>query len=184
MPGKIGKRIMQDMKEPRWRRFEAASPREREGMVDWYEIGETPDGKGVVRRDPIRGGLYIEPSVELEDLCSRLKSLRWRKVIRHHQKWFLLRASFYRSEEWKRFRLQWLQDHPACVRCGRTDGILQVHHAGHYNLDHTVMEEGFLEGLKHPERFETLCQDCHYKEHENLIAVEEFVGVRGTPADP
>lgn len=52
------------------------------------------------------------------------------------------------------------------------DGILQVHHAGLNTLDMTVMEEGFLEGLKHPEHFEAIRRDCHELEHQGLIKSE------------
>jgi 5-methylcytosine-specific restriction endonuclease McrA len=34
------------------------------------------------------------------------------------------------------------------------------------------MAEGFLEALKHPERFETTCWDCHQKVHADLIEAE------------
>ena len=70
-------------------------------------------------------------------------------------------SSFYSSEEWNRFRASWLQKYPLCHRCGKTKETMQVHHRIGYNLSRTIIEEGFLEGLKHPERFWTLCRRCH-----------------------
>lgn len=135
-------------------------------MVEWCEWWESPDGKDIAVRISGKVRLHGFSGINSKDVYPRLKSVAWQKHIIHTKIWISLRRSFHDSKEWKQFRLQWLQTHPKCVRCGRTDGILHVHHAGNYNLDRTVMEEGFLEGLKHPERFETLCSGCHYNLHE------------------
>jgi hypothetical protein len=173
-----------------WHQFEEASPKEREGMVEWCEWWESSDGKDIAVRHrqapkpwPGRPKYLDSGKVQLhgfggipsKDAYLMLKSVKWEKHIIHTKIWIKMRDSFHDSKEWKQFRLQWLQAHPACVRCGRTDGVFQVHHAGHYNLDRTVIEEGFLEGLKHPERFETLCSGCHYKEHEFIISEESVL---------
>ncbi|MCX5718545.1 MAG: hypothetical protein NT055_01030 [Nitrospirae bacterium] len=42
------------------------------------------------------------------------------------------------------------------------------------------MEEGFLEGLKHPERFETLCAACHSNLHKVIISLESVVKEKNT----
>jgi 5-methylcytosine-specific restriction endonuclease McrA len=163
-------------KKPLWRQFEDASPQEREGMVEWYEWWESPDGQDSAKRffgKDVR--IYGFSGIDFHDAFIRLKSVKWKKVIRHTNIWINLRKSFNYSEEWAHFRMQWLQTHPACVRCGRTDVVLQVHHAGQNSLDSSVMEEGFLEGLKHPERFETLCVECHYQEHKPLILNESVL---------
>lgn len=38
-----------------------------------------------------------------------------------------------RSPEWSRVRAEWLQDHPACAVCGRTDAV-EVHHIRPFHL--------------------------------------------------
>jgi len=155
-----------------WRRFDTASSKEREDMVNWIECGKTVDEKLVAIRtnkgiliNPVTRQIWIPTKEEFE-------SLTWEKAILHDERWIPLRDSFYHSKEWKQFRLQWIQAHLTCERCGCTDGVLQVHHRGSYTLDNTVLGEGFLEPLRHPERFETICKDCHYKEHEALIGNE------------
>lgn len=99
--------------------------------------------------------------------------IKWRKVIVHDKRWMRLRNSFHGSNEWKSFRNRWLTENPVCARCGKSGGIFQVHHKPPYNLDSTVLEEGFLEGLKHSERFETLCRDCHKGKHADTIEYEK-----------
>jgi tetratricopeptide (TPR) repeat protein len=168
-------------KPPLWRQFEDASPQERERMVDWNVVWESSDGSTIAVRERDEVRLYgTQVTMEFFNGFTSLDSGEWKKIIKHNDKWIRLRKSFNDSKEWHQFRLQWLQTHPACVRCGRTDGVLQVHHAGEYSLDSTVMEEGFLEGLEHPERFETLCVKCHYQEHMPLILNESVVGVKNT----
>ena len=108
-----------------------------------------------------------------DTLLNEDRALTWWRVIRHDRRWIQLRNSFHMSREWKDFRRAWLADHPACVRCGRTDGLLQVHHAGTDTLDHTAFDEGFLEALRHPERFKTLCGDCHKEGHAYMIEAEK-----------
>jgi len=159
-----------------WRRFEAASPQEREGMVTWYERGDTVDGKLMAMRRS--GRILVNPAIDPTEFPTEaeLESLTWTKFVKHDERWIRIRCSFCKSKEWKQFRFQWLQAHPACVRCGRTDGVLQVHHTGCYHLDHIVLGEGFLEPLKHPERFGTLCVGCVQKEHADFIEYEAILG--------
>ena len=101
--------------------------------------------------------------------------ITWKRLIVHDERWIKIRSSFYGSREWKEFRRAWLEKHPACVQCSRTDGILQVHHTGFNTLDMTVLDEGFLEGLHHPERFETICYDEHQEKHSHLIEAERRI---------
>jgi len=96
------------------------------------------------------------------------------KVIGPSREWTRLRNSFYGSREWREFRLGWLAEHSACARCDQTEGSLRVHDVGQNALRLTVLEEGFLEGMRHPERFETICSECHYQEHALLIMGEQL----------
>ena len=170
-----------------WRVFEEASSEERETMVAWrWDLTSRAEEGGVwfygipglTRSEVVEeySNLLAETlgieSLTLEDVE---RHFTWNKPVIHDIAWIRLRSSFYGSREWKEFRLEWLAEHPACVRCGRMDGILQVHHAGLTSLDETVMEEGFLEGLKHPERFETICRDCHELDHQELIKSEREI---------
>ena len=170
-----------------WRVFEEASSEERETMVAWrWDLtSRAEEGRvwfygipGLTRSEVVEeySNLLAETlgveSLTLEDVE---RHFTWNKPVIHDIAWIRLRSSFYGSREWKEFRLEWLAEHPACVRCGRMDGILQVHHAGLTSLDETVMEEGFLEGLKHPERFETICRDCHELDHQGLIKSEREI---------
>jgi hypothetical protein len=101
-------------------------------------------------------------------------AITWHRVIVHDETWIKLRTSFYDSREWREFRQAWLAEHPACTRCGRTDGILVVHHTDDYTVDSTVIDEGFLEGLRHPERLETICNDYHQEIHIDLRIAESL----------
>jgi tetratricopeptide (TPR) repeat protein len=167
---------------PLWRQFEDASPQERESMVESYEWWESSDGKDIaVRFYGKKVRLHGFGGIRSSDAYAMLESVKWEKAIPHSKIWISLRKSFYGSNDWKQFRIQWLQKYPVCVRCGRTDVVLQVHHAGQYSLDNTVIDEGFLEGLKHSERFETLCVECHYHEHKPLILHESVS--KGTTAE-
>ncbi len=170
-----------------WRVFEEASSEERETMVAWCwvlrpRVDEGRDmfigTRGLTRSQVVQeysnilaGTVGAEP-LTLEEV-ERL--FTWNKIVVHDRAWKRLRGSFNNSTEWREFRLEWLTEHPVCVRCGQMDCILQVHHVGLDTLDMTVLEEGFLEGLKHPERFETVCQDCHYLGHLSLINGEKML---------
>ncbi len=94
----------------------------------------------------------------------------WVQVIPHTELWLKVRRSFNHSPEWKAFRAAYLKRHTRCDRCG--EAAIVVHHRSPQNLDATVINEGFLAPLQDESRFEALCQDCHYKEHETLIASE------------
>lgn len=92
-------------------------------------------------------------------------------IVPHSRLWLRVRLSFQNSKEWKAFRNQFLEKHPDCARCGKKADI--VHHRNFYTLNSRVVEEGFLEGLRHEERFGSLCFDCHYQVHEELIITEK-----------
>jgi uncharacterized protein (DUF983 family) len=94
----------------------------------------------------------------------------WLSVIPHTQLWRKVRRSFNHSPEWKSFRAAYLKHHAICKRCGKPATV--VHHRPPQNLDATVLNEGFLAPLQDESRFEALCQDCHYQEHEVLVASE------------
>lgn len=163
-------------KPPLWRQFEDASLEEREKMVDWHEEWQSPDGKDIAVRFGGKIRLHGFGGKRSTDVFNMLESVKWVKKITHTGKWIRLRNSFTNCKEWDRFRLQWLETHPICVRCGRTyNNGLQVHHAGYFNQDNVVMEEGFLKGLDHPERFETLCATCHSTLHKGMISIESNV---------
>lgn len=143
---------------------------------EYYEIRGPP---GLSREEITPALLRAEvPWEEEEGPEDLLEALTWRRVIVHDETWIKLRTSFYDSREWREFRQAWLAEHPACTRCGRTDSILVVHHIGDYSLDSTVLEEGFLEGLRHSDRLETLCNDCHQEEHI-VLRIFESVFSRG-----
>ena len=86
---------------------------------------------------------------------------RWKKKLRNNSKYKSLASSFYRSKEWKQFRLSWLEKHPVCSECGEIKEIMQVHHKDEFGVFNTVLTEGFLEPLKDTNRFSTLCDRCH-----------------------
>jgi len=140
---------------------------------EYYEARGAP---GLSREEFTQALLAAEVPGEAEERSEDLlAALTWRRVIVHDHTWVKLRTSFYDSREWREFRLRWLEEHPACTRCGRTDGILVVHHIGDYSLDHTVLDEGFLKGLIHPERFDTTCNDCHQEMHIGLRIAESWL---------
>lgn len=170
-----------------WRVFEEASSEERETMVAWCWVLRPRADKGLDMFIGTRGLTRSQVVQEYSNILAGTvgaepltleeveRLFTWNKIVVHDRAWKRLRGSFNNSTEWREFRLEWLAEHPACVRCGQMDGILQVHHVGLDTLDMTVMEEGFLEGLKHPERFETVCQDCHYLGHLSLINGEKML---------
>ena len=88
-----------------------------------------------------------------------------------HTKYYIkVRTSFVSSVVWKNFRRSFLVTHSKCERCRKVATV--VHHRSLYTVDRTIIAEGLLESLKHLERFEALCQDCHYDEHEDMIENE------------
>ena len=99
-------------------------------------------------------------------------------VILHTKEWTVIRNSFYCSKEWKAFRQKLILDRGKCERCG-SQNRLQIHHKAGYELDTTVLVEGFLDALNYPERFDVICQDCHYKEHKPLIEFEQRLASNG-----
>lgn len=197
---RLGIKCKRSTRKALWRRFDEASRKERQKMVSWYwkVMVETPEGSEwwfgssdmshkAIRADfldvandvlarqeePGCPGLAAKWEAIRDALLNPDTKLKWWRQISHDKRWIRIRNSFHGSKEWGEFRRRWLEKHPACARCGRTDSVLQVHHTGPYTLDRTVLDEGFLEGLRHPDRLETLCRDCHKNEHGVLILVEK-----------
>ena len=163
-----------------WRHFEDASLEEREGMVSWWwtarlNIEREPvtfTGKmGRSQRDVVDRykNLMIrsldQPLLTLEGLEA---VITWERTIIHDERWKRLYHSFYLSGEWRNFRLRWLQTHSPCVRCDRTCEGLRLRHTNRPPFSHTVLDEGFLRVIQHPERFRIKCRDPR-KEHAFLI---------------
>ena len=197
---RLGIKCKKSTRKALWRRFEEASRTKRRKMMSWSwrVLVKTPEGSEwwfgsaakshkAIRADFLDVANDVltrqgEPGCPgpaalweaiRDALLDEDNPLIWWKTIDHDQRWIRLRNSFHGSREWREFRLRWLEEHPACARCGWTDSLLQVHHAGIYTLDKTVFDEGFLEGLRHPERFRTLCGDCHKEVSAPLITVEK-----------
>lgn len=91
-------------------------------------------------------------------------------ICPHSELYIRARRSFSHSKEWKEFRQKFLTRHPVCGRCGEPATV--VHHRVPYNVDHTLVRLGFTWVFRHPECCGALCQECHYREHEPLIAQE------------
>lgn len=113
----------------------------------------------------------LERKVVLPTHVSARKGI---EVVTHTDYYIKARQSFVHSKEWRFFRSAFLELHPACVRC-KSVKDLQVHHAGLFTVDVTLINEGFLLPLTHLERFEALCGDCHFGEHEELIVGEKII---------
>ncbi len=141
-----------------WRQFEMANPEERKKMLK-VQVTEKNELKKLKKH-------FSEEVVQLMT-----------NTVLHDQNWIKMRNGFYQSAEWKKFRLNWIETNKTCVKChrGKEEVTLQVHHTGKYALDMTVMKEGFLESLKHPERFETMCRECHFNEHQGLVNFEKNI---------
>ena len=167
-----------------WRRFEAAPLEERLTMVStgWvtdFDLGIVTQPSNAM--DCVRFGTgerFIQILTDDPDELVILKpgedghGVTWRRFIVYDERWVKLSRSFIQSPEWREFRRAWLEAHPVCARCGLTDGLFHVHHVGPYALRLTVLVEGFIEGLRHPERFETMCGDHHIEQHPGLTAGE------------
>jgi len=153
-------------------------------MVTWRWVGVIQIGEkhntywgnpGVSLEEIMRAPSASEGHWEEEEGPEDLPAaITWHRVTVHDETWIKLRTSFYDSREWREFRQAWLAEHPACTRCDRTDGILIVHHTDDYGIDRTVIDEGFLESLCHPERLETLCNDCHQEISIDLRIAESL----------
>jgi len=163
-----------------WRRFEAATLEERLTMVStrWvtdFDMGIVPQPPNVEHYVK-SGEQFIQVLTDDPDELILLRpgedghGVTWRRFIVYDERWIRLRRSFIQSPEWRAFRLAWLDEHPACARCDRTYGSLHIHHVSPYTLRLTVLDEGFLEGLRHPERFKTMCGDHHIESHPGLTA--------------
>lgn len=63
---------------------------------------------------------------------------------------------------WQRCRLEVMQrDHWECLRCGRADLPLTVHHRSYRGMPWEV----------DPFELETLCKPCHAREHEGAVSL-------------
>jgi hypothetical protein len=151
-----------------WRQIEEMQPLERRAFLGEVMITVVTQRAAKLRMAALREGRF-RPFRGKEIIETRF-------LIPHTPLWIKARTSFYKSAEWKTFRQSFLEQHPQCARCGAK--AQQVHHVPPFNLDATVIKEGFLEGLKHPDRFESICLDCHEREHEDLIKSEIMTGSR------
>lgn len=100
----------------------------------------------------------------LIERCKLLGAQDKNGIFLDGEKYRSYRDSFYRSKEWKEFTQGLKSKTHSCKQCGRDKvkiPYFQVHHKKGYEISQTVIVEGFLEALNHPERFEVLCSDCH-----------------------
>lgn len=69
------------------------------------------------------------------------------------------------TDEWKKKRLEILnRDNHKCCYCGKTDGILQVHHKYYYKYPDGTRPKPW----EYPnDALITLCDDCHRRVHKN-----------------
>jgi len=93
---------------------------------------------------------------------------RW--WIPHTTLWLRVRRSWIQGKVWREFSRSFRAEHPICGQCDAPSFC--AHHLPPHNLDHTVLEHGFLEALEHPEYFAALCSDCHYEGHREMIESE------------
>ena len=89
----------------------------------------------------------------------------------HDELYIKARDSFYRSKEWKNFRQAFLERYPLCQRCGKQ--AVHVHHIEGFEIDSTILRDGFLKPLEDWKRFEAICGECHFMQHEELIKYEK-----------
>jgi len=72
---------------------------------------------------------------------------------------------FYASTAWKKTRRAvWARDFGLCVRCGQAGAV--VHHKRHLTPRNITDERITLD----TQNLETLCEDCHAKEHKGQSA--------------
>lgn len=81
-----------------------------------------------------------------------------------------LRQRLYNMSEWKKLRLAYIMQHPLCERC-LSNGIvngnnIQCHHK-QSPFDEGLTENERLERLLDPNNIESICPQCHGKEHFN-----------------
>jgi len=137
-----------------WRQVEAMAPQQR---LDF--LMDTPD-------------VFAAITMALPGQAERPHA-----ICRHTDVYIRARRSFTQSKEWKEFRLKFLETHTACEKCGATEH-LQVHHAGCYTVDHTVIQLGLTWVFDYPQCLEVMCQECHYQMHRTLIEHERKPKVR------
>ena len=74
---------------------------------------------------------------------------------------------FYSSTKWRKLRKAYLAEHPLCERClavGRAQVAEHVHHK--IELDESNYKNPMI--ALNAENLESLCFDCHQKEHHSL----------------
>ena len=123
----------------------------------------------------MRNNEAIWRTVDRANIETRRKLLRFYDdgLVVHDALYIKTRDSFYGSKEWRTFRIAYLEINPLCVRCGNTAN--QVHHKLGYEIQATLLKEGFIAPLKETERYEAICSDCHLEEHIELISAERNI---------
>jgi hypothetical protein len=82
--------------------------------------------------------------------------------------WVKIRNSFYQSKEWRAFRQTIIKERGnKCEKCKKQVTSFIIHHKR--NIGMVVVEEGFLNELKHMDRFTVECRECHEDEHGSYI---------------
>ena len=84
------------------------------------------------------------------------------------EEWVKIRNSFYQSKEWRAFRQEIIKERGnKCEKCKKQVTSFIIHH--NRNIGFVVVEEGFLNELKHMDRFTVECRECHEDEHSAYI---------------
>lgn len=87
------------------------------------------------------------------------------------KKWnSLYKNSFLHSKEWKDFKVGFLKSNTICERC--KNKATTPHHKT--PVSQTVVKRGFLKDLEDFRKFEPVCKECHFKEHEGLIGIRNI----------
>lgn len=153
-----------------WRQVEDMTVKERiESFGVGKELWAEPIAENAMEGTALQLGYEKIGDVPLNELHSYVDICDW-WIVPHTPFWVKVRASWMQSKVWKEFSKAFRAEHPDCALCGAP--CFCTHHRGRHTLDHTVIWHGFLEALEHPEYFETLCSDCHYKGHRQMIESE------------
>ena len=81
--------------------------------------------------------------------------------------------SFYHSSAWKNTRDAYIRAHSLCERCLQRNEVTPgaiVHHIQHLSPDNINDSSITLSW----ENLETVCRDCHAKEHPEIYGKEEL----------
>jgi 5-methylcytosine-specific restriction protein A len=82
----------------------------------------------------------------------------------------------YNTGTWRKLRLLFLSEHPLCDRCikvGKINSAIDVHHIIPINLGKTLTEKRTL-GFDY-NNLEGLCRDCHKEHHRNKKMVKNTI---------